>query len=290
MFEKVLVPMDFSPSSRSALNAVKEIPGIREIVLLHVVYNRYPSGDPAKVPPRVQEARESLDEVRGSLEVPGVATTAIVEEITGGEIAGVVNRAAARLGISLVVMGRRGTGIIESLLVWSVASDLVRYGMTDLLLVPPPQHVRRGTGAPHETGPALFSHVMVCTDFSRPEIASICLDEMPWIRRVTLFHAVSSGDTREEIRSAVSGAESGLRKIRDAFTSQGIAAQVHVSVGDPAREILAFSRQEDVSLILLKSTGKRSLVSVLIGSTSAPVARNAEKPVFILRRTPASNT
>jgi nucleotide-binding universal stress UspA family protein len=276
VFEKVLVPVDFSPGSDAAIGAVQEIPGVREIVLLHVVYNRFPAADPAVVHPRIEEARAALEEVRRGLAKPGVAITAIAEEITGGEIEEVVSRTAARLGIPLVVMGRRGAGIIESLLLGSVASDLVRYGRTDLLLLPP-----AGAGIPR---PSLFSHVMICTDFSLPEIGEICSEGIPWIRRVSLFHAVSSGDSEEEIRSQVKNAETRLGAIRETFTRQGTPASVHVRVGSAPEEILAFSRKEDVSLVLLKATGKRSLSSVFIGSTSAPVARNADIPVLILRR------
>lgn len=50
MFEKILVPVDFSRGGFAALDAVRQIPGIREIVLLHVVYNRYPSKVPGKFP------------------------------------------------------------------------------------------------------------------------------------------------------------------------------------------------------------------------------------------------
>ena len=287
MFEKILVPVDFSGSFPSVANSVKEIPGFREIVLLHVVYNKYPSGDPAIVHPRVREARAALEEIKKDFAMPGVAITAIVEEITGGEIFDVINRTAIRLGISLVVMGRRGTGIIETLLLGSVASDVLRYGKTDLLLIPAPQKNKQGLPYPDSPHLALFSNVMICTDFSDPEIGLICLENLPWIRHASIFHSVTTGDSTEEIQSAVIEAESRLGKLRDAFTQRGIPAHIHVSVGSAAEEILAFSRREEISLILMKSTGRKSFLNVLIGSTSAPVARNIKKPVLILKRLPA---
>jgi nucleotide-binding universal stress UspA family protein len=290
MFEKVLVPVDFSQGFGILIDAVKEIPEIREIVLLHVVYNRYPSKDPAIVHPDVEEARAALADMKNSFAMPGVVITDIVEEITGGDISDVINRTAIRLGISLIVMGRRGTGIIETLLLGSVASDILRYGKTDLFLIPTPFKYRDDPPKPDIPRPPLFSHVMVCTDFSEPEIGSICLKELPWIRRVSFFHSVTTGNSEDEIQSAVAAAESGLGKIRDAFTRRGIPAHIHVSVGSAAEEILTFSRKEDISLILLKSVGKKSLLNILIGSTSAPVARNTGKPVLILKRPPVVRT
>ncbi|MDD3136278.1 MAG: universal stress protein, partial [Methanoregula sp.] len=37
MFEKVLAALDFSPDSQQILDRISEIPGISEVVLLHVV-------------------------------------------------------------------------------------------------------------------------------------------------------------------------------------------------------------------------------------------------------------
>jgi nucleotide-binding universal stress UspA family protein len=280
MFEKLLVPVDFSGGSQSALNSVKEIPGVREIVLLHVVYNRYPSANPAIVHPRVQEARAALEEIKKGLVIPGATITTLVEEITGGEISEVINRTA----ISLVVMGKRGTGIIESLLLGSVSSDMLRYGKTDLLLIPSLPKYGQGNQDPCTSCQVLFSHVMVCTDFSEPEIACICLDELPWIRKVTLFHAVTTGDSPEEVRSLVEASQAGLERLHKAFARISIPGQIHVSVGSAAEDIIAFSEEEDISIIILKSTGKRGFLLNLIGSTTAHVARDSKKPVLVLRR------
>jgi nucleotide-binding universal stress UspA family protein len=281
MFDKVLVPVDLSTGSRAAASAVKEIPGVRQIVLLHVVYTRYPPKDPAIVPPQVSEALSALEEMKKELSMPGVAITTLCEMVTGGEIADIINQAAQKLGISLIVMGRRGTGIIETLVLGSVASDILRYGNTDLLLIPSPP---KGSPYPDTPPPALFSHVMACTDFSEPEIGFICLEELPGIQRVSIFHAVTTGASDNEVQSATDEAELRLTAIRDAFSRSGIPACSEVAIGSAVEEILVFSEREDVSLILMKSSGKKSYLNVIIGSTSAPFARSAKKPVLILKR------
>jgi nucleotide-binding universal stress UspA family protein len=283
MFEKILVPVDFSQGAFTALDAVSQIPGVREIVLLHVVYNRYPSKDPDQVSPKVQIAQIELDKIRQRLEMPGVTITPIIKEITGGEISTVIFQTAAQHATSLIVMGRRGTGIIDTLLLGSVASDVLRYGRSHLLLIPTPLDYHKKTPKPESPHPALFSHVLVCTDFSEPEIAAICLNELPWIQRVSLFHVVTSGDTVDEIHTAVTEAEQRLARFQDMFSDQGIPTRIHVAVGGTVEEILSFSQREDISLILMKSAGKKSFLNILIGSTAAPVVRNTTKPVLILR-------
>jgi nucleotide-binding universal stress UspA family protein len=130
---------------------------------------------------------------------------------------------------------------------------------------------------------------VVCTDFSEPDIGYLCSHEMPWIRHATLFHAVTPGDFQGDVKEAVDSAQAKLATLRDEFVRAGIPAKVHVRTGSAAEEILAFSEQEDVSLIVLKSTGKRGFFTKLIGSTTAKVARSTRKPVLILKRSVIGN-
>ena len=277
MFEKVLVPVDLSIKSRYALRCLRHIPGLKQVKILHVVYNRYLSDAAVPDDPESEYTRLCLEEIKRDVEMPGVTVRTIIDEIQGGEIFEAINRIASLEGATLTFMGRRGRGIIDTLLLGSVASDVLRYGKTDLLLV-------NNNGAQDRPCPDLFSHVLVCTDFSDPEIASICCDELPWIRKVTLFHTVTTGDSPEEVRSSVDRARAGLERMQDAFARISIPTQTHVSVGSAAEEIISFSNEQDISITILKSTGKRGFLPNLLGSTTARVARNSKKPVLVLRR------
>jgi nucleotide-binding universal stress UspA family protein len=285
----VLLPVDFSENCRTALRSVKQIPGIRKIVLLHLIYNRYLGSETPVVNPDTEKAGIALEEMKSLIALPGVPVTTIVREIAGGEISDAISQVAREHEVSLIVMSRRGAGIIGSVLLGSVASDLVRYGEKPLLLIPPSAITNQDfaitppSGFPAATPAGLFSHVMVCTDFSDPEIGTICLELLPWIGRASLFHAVSSGHSEQEVKERESEAEGRLAELKALFTRHGITADTRVATGGAAEEILAFSERENMSLILLKSRGKKSLITSLIGSTSAPVARNAKKPVLILK-------
>ena len=285
----VLLPVDFSENCRAALRTVKQIPGIRKIVLLHVIYNRYLGSETMVVNPDTENAGVALEEMISLIALPGVPVTTIIREIPAGEISDTINQVAREHEVTLIVMSRRGAGIIGSLLLGSVASDLVRYGEKPLLLIPPSAITNQdspGTspsGFPAAMPKGLFSHVMVCTDFSEPEIGTLCIALLPWIGRASLFHAVTSGHSEQEVNEAEWWAETRLAEIQTLFTRQGIMADTNVATGSAVEEILAFSEREDMSLILLKSRGKKSLITSLIGSTSAPVARNAKKPVLLLK-------
>lgn len=285
MFEKVLVPVDLSINSRYTLRCLKHIPGLRQVEILHVFYNKYASQDPDAYDPGRQKKRLGLEEIKKSVILPGVTVHTKIEEIKGGEIFEAINQTAAEEGVNLTLLGRRGRGIIDTLLLGSVASDVLRYGKTDLLLVNN-KWIKDSFSGQDLPCPDLFSHALICTDFSDPEISDLCCTELPWIRKVTLFHAVTTGDSPEEVRSSVEKAQAGLEKMQDAFARISIPAQVQVTVGSAAEEILSFSEGQDISIIILKSTGKRGFLSNLLGTTTSRVARYSKKAVLVFRRSP----
>jgi nucleotide-binding universal stress UspA family protein len=284
MFDKVLVPIDLSVSSRSVLRCLRHVPGLRQVEILHVAYYKYPSKAPGPGDPEYERKRLWLEKIRNEIKIPEVTVRTTIEEIRAGEIFEGVNRITEREGIALTVMGKRGRGIIDSLLLGSVASDILRYGKTDLLLVHNRQAKDTGSGEPDLPCPDLFSHALLCTDFSEPEIADLCAHELPSIQKITLFHAVTTGDSPEEVRSLADAAREKLERMRQSLLRISVPAHVHVSVGSAAEEIISFSEEQDISIIILKSTGKRGFLQNLLGSTTASVARNAQKPVLILRR------
>ena len=89
---------------------LKKIPQIREVILLHILYSQCPSNLECGVSPDADYARLRLLELVKSLETRGLQAKAIIEEITGGEIADVINRVAMREKIPLVLMEDVGRG------------------------------------------------------------------------------------------------------------------------------------------------------------------------------------
>jgi len=283
MYENVLVPFDFSADSRHATECLRQIPGVSRVVLLHVVYAKHPKTDTGTIDPSVDYARLRLEEYAGSIDWEGLSIRTRIEAISGGDISDVVNRVAAEERASLVVMGRRGMGVIEALLLGSVASDVLRYGDRDLLLVHAPQAREPGTQGPGGALP-LFSHLLICTDFSAPDIVALCKAELPPASRVTLLHVVGTGESREEVHLHSSDAWTRLKALRDEYSSLHIPVRATVCEGDAAEEIIRHARENDVSLIVLKSAGKSGFIKNFLGSTTMHVARNSDVPVLVLKR------
>jgi nucleotide-binding universal stress UspA family protein len=56
-----------------------------------------------------------------------------------------------------------------------------------------------------------------------------------------------------------------------------------VRTGNPASEIAAAAKEEDVSVIWMSSHGKGWFREFLLGSTASGVAMNAGRPVMVIR-------
>ncbi len=80
MFKKVLVPTDFSEYAQKTLECIGDIPGVKEIVLLHVVDPAYLSKRGLAQEPYVQNAMINLEEQKKRLESIGLEVKLKVDE------------------------------------------------------------------------------------------------------------------------------------------------------------------------------------------------------------------
>ncbi len=162
MFKKVLIPLDFSGYSQKILDRIGEIPGIEEIVLLHVVDATRPVGLVWKNGnPELKDTQVILEEKKKFLENLGfnvnVRADVIVNAITQGTVALAILEIAETENVSLIIMGARGINPIQSLLLGSVSSSVLRHAKTNVLIMhfnPAKDSTRVTSGTVHQT---LFS-------------------------------------------------------------------------------------------------------------------------------------
>jgi nucleotide-binding universal stress UspA family protein len=288
MFEKVLVALDFSVHSRHILERVREIPGTREVVLLHVVDATHPSRRGWIHGPEIENARILMTESREYLgrtagEIP-LHVEVIVETITQGDVPGTILETAASLHAGLVLLGRRGMNPIQELLLGSVSSSVLRHAKTHLLILPSDTMTGSAPGSPQGPPGTLFSRVLVPTDFSLPAAKVVSLlRNIPGIKGMVLVHVVHHADTQSEIHDRVVEAESRLASVSEDLRSTGKDVKFHIRVGDPTEMILSVAEEEDVSLIAMHAHGTDRLREMFIGSTTFTVVRRARRPVLVLR-------
>lgn len=281
MFEKVLVPTDFSKNAQKVIECIGDIPGVKEVVLLNVVSRPAITRlwDPLS---EVRDAEKRLMDVKAALKVPGIGVKVRVVSVLEGEVASAIQKVAEEEKVDLVAMGARGRSKISSMLLGSVSRNVLRFGDTHLLVMR--YRTMEGGDLGKYCG-RIFSKVLFPTDFSQPAEAALSyLKEMGGIGELLLLYVESRGETDEEIEANVGAAAERLNEISQELGKVGLKVVPRVSVGHPVEVIRSEAEKEDVSLIAMSSQGATAIRRGRIGSTAYEVANSAHRPVLILRR------
>lgn len=280
MFEKVLIPTDFSKEAKKVVECVGDIPGIKDVVLLNVAA-RSPLARIWDPMAEARAAEKRLIEEKSEVKTPGSVKVRIVS-VLEGEVASAIQKVAEDENVSLVAMGARGKSRIQSLLLGSVSRNVLRFGDTHLLIM---RYKTVEGGAMEKFCAKIFSKVLFPTDFSQPAEAALSfLKSIGGIGELVLLNAVSKGETDEEIDANVADATAKIDEIARDLGQAGIKVTPKVVVGHPVDVIHSEAENEGVSLIAMSSQGAVAIKKGRIGSTAYDVANMARRPVLILRR------
>jgi len=308
MYEKILIATDFSKYSEKIVSCIGEIPGIKDVVLLHVL-----SKDPlARVwspGDEIKKAGKQMDATKNALKDAKLSVKTRVEIAEEIPEHAVIKRVAKEEDVSLVVMGARGRSIWQGLLLGSVSSGYLRYGDRDLLIM---RYKTLGEADKEELGkfcPRMFERVLAPTDFSKAGNAAIeRLKEMKLTDDVVLLNVVAKGESRSQVDRALKNSSDLLGSMKTDLEKSGIKAKTMAvstlaeeprtygsggmvrvettplaSLGGIVERILSVAEIENASLIALGSHGKGWLDEATIGSVASDVARMGQRPVLIVR-------
>jgi nucleotide-binding universal stress UspA family protein len=124
IFSKVMLPTDFSPAGKDATSAAKELAGVREILLVHVIGQEN----------EFDEAASRLNLLREEL---AAASRKITVHVLEGSPAEEILAMAKREGVSLIMMGSQGKSWSRQIQVGSTTFDVVRRAESPVLVVRP---------------------------------------------------------------------------------------------------------------------------------------------------------
>lgn len=282
MFRKVLVPLDGSELSESALvplhRLLAQAEGARA-TLLHVL----PEGLEGEERRRAREAASAaLAEVRERVAGwPLQCDTTTVE----GDPAGAILDAVEQLHPDLVAMATHGRSGLQRLVRGSVAERVLRHATVPLLLVNPHDLEDEQAG---------FDKILVPLDGS-----ALADQVLPFaIALAQAFGAAVTLARVEAIEPYVSDPLAGVPLVKprvwDAaavsetlapqlsrLRAAGIEAKIEARIGEAAHEIVSLAEEHD--LVALSSHGRTGASRWWFGSVAEQVVRTCRRPLLLLR-------
>jgi len=184
-----------------------------------------------------------------------------------GRAASVIVDQAREMGADLIVLGHRGQGRWESILLGSVASEVVDHAPCPVL-VARDEHlgsvILADDGSPHARTAEgvvrawpLFSGLPIT-------VVSVRDDGFP-------YAAVAP--------PLKGGCEAAAERLREA----GLEATAEVREGDPSHEIIACARERRAGLIVLGTRGQTGLRRLIMGGVARKVMLHAPCSVLVVR-------
>jgi nucleotide-binding universal stress UspA family protein len=294
---RVLVAIDGSEPARLAVDLVADVawpPGTDILVAQAVESGEGLFGGPWPALAMVRtdrieadiraEAQRTVQEVRGRLARSGLKVEGVV--LRGRPATAIVDRARS-MQADLVVVGSRGHGTIESMLLGSVSAEVVDHA-------PVPVLVARGSG---------MARIVLAWDGSwcakraadllrtwpvfagsRVRVVSVTDVEIPW------WTGFPEADSPEMMPMYVDATDASRRlhdELAREMTAQlnraGLTAEGERREGDAATEILAAAVASKADLIVIGTHGRTGLKRVLLGSVARNVMQHATCSVLIVR-------
>ena len=232
-------------------------------------------------------ARETVDRARDRLERPGVTVEAAV--LRGRPATAIVERARS-MEADLVVIGSRGHGHIESMVLGSISAEVADRATMPVLVVRRPgvsRIVFGWDGSASATGAADVLAVWPGFASARVRVVSVADVEVPWWAgwpneatptTMPIFLDAADASRAEHDRLA--------REMTERLRSAGLSAEPRRRDGDAATELLAEAHAWDADLIVVGTHGRTGLGRVLLGSVARNVLLHATCSVLIVRGGP----
>jgi nucleotide-binding universal stress UspA family protein len=284
--KKILVPTDFSSGSRQALpyaiNLARRFGGA--ITLIYVV----PSARSAELnrigilleeKALASSADKQLAEFAKQELPPDLDVDTLV--LRGGPPYE-IDRAAARLGIDLIVTATHGYTGLQYFAFGSTVEGVVRHAPCPVLAIPQALVPIRFPGVDECAFKRIVAPISLSTRTGGALHYAAALSRKCG-GEITLLHAIHPrAGTPLGFRRAFSPGRQ-LEAILDRLLGAGIKAHVHVCQGKAFREITECARQQNADLIVISSHTDHHFEHFFLTGTAERVVRHASCPVLVVR-------
>ncbi len=265
---KIVVPVDGSEfaanAARIGIILAKKMDA--EISFLHVIdWKRVTKDRVRKIPEKTME----LFRARGNEIVENEVKKAKIKglEVTSNVLDGIPADQIVKFSqvADLIVMGHRGAHGVVDTLVGSETWKVLENSRVPVL-------VARGEKES-------YNNILVSTDGSDfSEIAFIIALEYAKImglKEISALYVVNSGTTTEE-------GEKIMQKYSSIASDLDLYLDENISAGTPSRQILKFSREKNVDLLVMGTKGRHALKRIFLGSVTREVIDETDIPVIVV--------
>jgi nucleotide-binding universal stress UspA family protein len=279
--KRILVPVDGSPPANRAVEVACVLARTvgAELVFCDAV-NHAAAIAEMTVPSGIIDSAPILDALDGGASaIAGAAeqaakadgltaSSAVIDGAAGNAI---INYAKAH-EIDAIVMGTRGTGGLERLVLGSTADEVLRGSELPTIVVQ----------ALEDAAAPAFKRLLVASDDSAPSASALAFAlELAAGQggSLVLCHALASGAPAEQRASAQALLDAGVAQAR----SRSIEAETCIFDGDPAEQIIAAAQTHHADAIALGTHGRSGFARLFEGSVAEAVVRRSPLPVIVLR-------
>jgi nucleotide-binding universal stress UspA family protein len=275
MFEKVLLPIDFSEQSLMMLDCVGELRqfGSEEIVLLHV------TPKDGKV---TDEQARVVDDILKRLEAQGFRARFAS---AGGDPVSIIVDVADKESVTLIAMASSGKGRAHEFLLGSTSFGVIRKTAKPVLLNKFEVIEADGKRSVRRVCEFLFRTALVPIDLSMcTEKMKDTLDHLSrkGLKNVVLLHVIESTKYGVSDDKRFAEVKARMEELKKDLQSEEFVVSTHVHYGTPLYNILEVSREVEASLIIIGRSGKSFLKGLALGSTSEEVIRRATVPLLVI--------
>lgn len=229
-------------------------------------------------------AQRTVLEAREKLTRPGLKVDWVV--LRGRPATAIVDQ-ARRMHADLVVVGSRGHGTIESMLLGSVSAEVVDHAPAPVLVARSPYLARIVLGWDGSSCAARAADLLRTLPIfvgSQVRVVSVTDVKIPWW---TGFPEAGSPEMMPMYVDAVDASRKQhdelAREMAAKLQNAGLTAEGDRRDGDAATEILAAASASKADLIVVGTHGRTGLKRLVLGSVARNVLQHATCSVLVVR-------
>ena len=235
-----------------------------------------------------RQAEKSLDVARAKLMAAGLL---VETSVATGRPADVIVSLAEQTSADVIVVGSRGHGTLESMLLGSVSAEVVDRAHVPVLVargsaIERVVYAWDGSACAEQAAHVLMDRGIFAA--SEVRVVSVADAALPWWADVdTVGEEVVAAAYEEAAEPSRTQHEQLARDMAHRLQEAGLEALPECRDGDPAEQIVNVAESWEADLVVMGTHGRTGLRRLLIGGVARNVLHHAPCSVLIVREQPA---